>query len=318
MPIRSIRRKILVSLLATTLCFGLVMVVFAETVIRRTLTDKLQQKGVVIARKVASDCVSPIITARYFEVTMQLKDLLGADKDFIYAFVLGEDGRALAHTFPGGLPAGLGRAHPVAPLQPFSVLELNTDRGHVFDLAVPLLRGQAGVLHLGLSGVSIDRDVNTIVLLVLLAAAVAMLLGGVAAIAFSRIITRPLLQLTESAEAFGRGDANYVIAVESHDEVGALAHVFNAMIEKRRRAEQEREQLIGDLRKTLSEVKTLRGFLPICSSCKRIRDDQGYWQQIESYIRDHSEAEFSHGLCQECAKTLYPEYMERIQKKAEA
>jgi hypothetical protein len=51
----------------------------------------------------------------------------------------------------------------------------------------------------------------------------------------------------------------------------------------------------------------LRGLLPICSSCKKIRNDQGYWEQIEVYIRDHSEADFSHGICPECAQKLYPE-----------
>jgi hypothetical protein len=57
--------------------------------------------------------------------------------------------------------------------------------------------------------------------------------------------------------------------------------------------------------KALLKVKVLSGFLPICASCKKIRDDQGYWNQIESYIRDHSEAEFSHGICPDCAKKLY-------------
>ena len=64
---------------------------------------------------------------------------------------------------------------------------------------------------------------------------------------------------------------------------------------------------IETLEGALSKVKLLSGFLPICASCKNIRDDKGYWNQIESYIRDHSEAEFSHGICPECAKKLYPE-----------
>ncbi len=79
-------------------------------------------------------------------------------------------------------------------------------------------------------------------------------------------------------------------------------------IESRKRAEAERDKLIRELQKALSEVKTLRGFLPICSICKNVRDDQGYWSQIESYIRNHSEAEFSHGICPECAKKHYPDY----------
>jgi len=57
----------------------------------------------------------------------------------------------------------------------------------------------------------------------------------------------------------------------------------------------------------LKKVKLLSGFLPICASCKKIRDDKGYWNQIESYIRDHSEADFSHGICPECARKLYSE-----------
>jgi hypothetical protein len=64
------------------------------------------------------------------------------------------------------------------------------------------------------------------------------------------------------------------------------------------------------LQEVLANVKTLSGFLPICASCKKIRDDTGYWNQIEQYIKDHSEAEFSHGLCPECARELYPELYE--------
>ena len=57
----------------------------------------------------------------------------------------------------------------------------------------------------------------------------------------------------------------------------------------------------------IAELKILRGLLPICSYCKKVRDDQGYWTQIENFIRDHSEAEFSHGICEECAKKHYPD-----------
>lgn len=63
------------------------------------------------------------------------------------------------------------------------------------------------------------------------------------------------------------------------------------------------------LQNALDEVKTLSGFLPICASCKKIRDDQGYWNQIESYIRTHSDAEFSHSICPECAKKLYADLL---------
>jgi hypothetical protein len=66
-----------------------------------------------------------------------------------------------------------------------------------------------------------------------------------------------------------------------------------------------KEELISDLRQALDEVKTLSGFLPICASCKKIRDDSGYWNQIETYLSEHSDAAFSHGMCPECMDKLY-------------
>ena len=67
------------------------------------------------------------------------------------------------------------------------------------------------------------------------------------------------------------------------------------------------EGTIGQLQEVMGQVKKLSGMLPICASCKKVRDDTGYWQQIEEYIRDHSEADFTHGICPECANKLYPE-----------
>jgi len=78
-------------------------------------------------------------------------------------------------------------------------------------------------------------------------------------------------------------------------------------MEERKRAQIEKDNLIVELQEALKKVRTLGGLIPICASCKKIRDDQGYWSQIESYIRTHSEAEFSHSICPECAKQLYPD-----------
>jgi CheY-like chemotaxis protein len=79
----------------------------------------------------------------------------------------------------------------------------------------------------------------------------------------------------------------------------------------RHRMEMERERLLTELREALANVKVLRGLLPICASCKKIRDDKGYWEQIEVYIRDHSDADFTHGLCPDCIKKFYPDIYER-------
>ncbi len=77
-------------------------------------------------------------------------------------------------------------------------------------------------------------------------------------------------------------------------------------------AKKEIEKIVSELQNALHTIKVLHGILPICASCKKIRDDQGFWTQIELYIREHSEAEFTHGICPECATKLYPEYCGKI------
>lgn len=77
------------------------------------------------------------------------------------------------------------------------------------------------------------------------------------------------------------------------------------------------ESIKKDLQQAESKVKVLSGFLPICASCKKIRDDAGYWTQIEAYIRNHSEAEFSHSICPECMKKLYPEFVQKENESAQ-
>jgi PAS domain-containing protein len=83
-------------------------------------------------------------------------------------------------------------------------------------------------------------------------------------------------------------------------------------ITERKKIEDERTELIAHLNETLSRVKTLSGLLPICASCKKIRDDQGYWQKLETFVREHSGAEFSHSICPDCMQQLYPEFVPKI------
>ena len=98
-------------------------------------------------------------------------------------------------------------------------------------------------------------------------------------------------------------------------ELDAANEKLVCEIEERKRTEAEKEQLIAQLQKAMQEVKVLSGFLPICASCKKIRDDTGYWSQIEEYISKHSNALFSHGICPDCVKKLYPEFHEELQRR---
>jgi PAS domain S-box-containing protein len=81
-------------------------------------------------------------------------------------------------------------------------------------------------------------------------------------------------------------------------------------VAQRIRVQTEREKLITELQDAMANIKTLKGLIPICASCKKVRNDEGFWQQVEVYVRDRTEADFSHGLCPDCAKKFYPDYYE--------
>jgi len=89
-------------------------------------------------------------------------------------------------------------------------------------------------------------------------------------------------------------------------ETDLLNQRLNHELELKKKQEEEREKLIGELKEAMSHVNKLSGLLPICMYCKNIRDDQGYWSQVEEYISDHSEADFSHSICPDCEKKHFP------------
>ena len=114
-----------------------------------------------------------------------------------------------------------------------------------------------------------------------------------------------IIGLANKATDFDENDAKMATGF---GELAAIALQNSRNLDERIAAEQQREKVILELNKALSEVKKLSGFLPICSHCKKIRDDKGYWNRIESYIHNHSDAQLSHGICPECAKKYYPEF----------
>lgn len=100
----------------------------------------------------------------------------------------------------------------------------------------------------------------------------------------------------DKLKGFDAGGVDYISKPFQHVEVLARIHTHIALYRREK-----------ELRKALSEIKVLQGILPVCCNCKSIRDDEGYWQQLEKYMSEHTDVQFSHGLCPECAAKLYPE-----------
>jgi DNA-binding response OmpR family regulator len=114
-----------------------------------------------------------------------------------------------------------------------------------------------------------------------------------------------------AVEALKSGASDYIVKDSDGRYLELVPAVVQQVLEQRaiadakRRAEEEKERLIVELRRALANVKTLSGLLPICANCKKIRNDDGYWTMVETYLSEHSEAEFSHGICPDCGKDLY-------------
>ncbi len=121
---------------------------------------------------------------------------------------------------------------------------------------------------------------------------------------FVILISGTMTASEEQADGLDEGADGYIARPISNRELKSRVDSMTRVLS----AERERDRLIIELQQTLNMVKKLNSLLPICSYCKRIRDDQGYWNQLESYISSHSDTSFSHCICKDCAKEHFPDY----------
>ena len=437
-----LRIKFILVLLGMVAVMGTSLVLFTKTVLYQKLHVTLEKRGLSLARTIARDSVNPVLTEKFLELALMLREVRSEEADVEYIYVRNTRGEVVAHTFENGFPVDLQQETPGNARNngPYSIRKLSTERGEVHEFIVPLLKSGAGTVHLGMSQVSVDRDIKDLIATIIGAIAVLFLAGSVVAILFGSAVTKPLHLLAIAAQALERGDMHARVPVRSNDEVGQLARTFNRMAETRmqfedalltgerklrnitsnlaegiyvldhqgkitfmnpeaerllgwtreelnergahdaihyRKAngtilpleacgmhrvivtgknytsadevfvrkdgtvfpiavvaspiweegkivsavtafrdissqkvlEQERSQLILAYEDALNNIKTLKGLVPICASCKKIRDDKGYWNHLEVFIQQRTNAEFSHGICPDCAKRLYPDFV---------
>ena len=141
--------------------------------------------------------------------------------------------------------------------------------------------------------------------------------GGVAlAIVFSAWIIRPIRTIEAGSRRMARGDLSHRIPATAGGELGEVSRAFNEMAVKLEAAQQALTDRVRALEEALAEVKQLREILPICSYCKKIRDDRQYWQQIDAYLGKQLDVRFSHGICPECRETIVKPQLEQMRRES--
>ncbi len=246
----SVRTKIMGIVLALVVLLGVGITVQVRGVLRQALEQRLQEQSISVARDVAARATDMILINDLFSLHQLLVETQVNNPDVRYAFVTATDGTVLAHTFGPGFPADLLGVNPVQLTDHHQTVLVTTDEGPVWDTAVPIFEGKAGVARIGLSEQSMLSTVSALTGQMLLTTVMVSAVGIAAATLLTWVVTRPIIELKRAAEAVGQGDFQQHVTPWAGDEIGELAEAFNAMTADLALAEHEhaeRQQLRSQL-----------------------------------------------------------------------
>lgn len=237
----SLRTKFLLVLIGLVLFSGAAILVFIRVTLAERLTEELQKRGISIAKHFAEVSANPILTENTIAIQLLAIDYRKNEEDIEYIFVVNQKGEILAHTFGTTFSAAMVCGNTLSPGREYHILPLETETMAVYDIAAPILQGELGVVHVGMSRETIATGVaNTIGKSTWIAACI--LLGSsLLAIALATAVTRPVIELQMGAEAVGNGNLDHRIKVGSRDELGRLAESFNRMTENLQRTTVSKE-----------------------------------------------------------------------------
>lgn len=238
----SIRTKILGIVLAMVIFPGLFITLQVRSMLLHTLRDLLQQQSLSVARDVAARSTDLILINDLYALKRLLEDTRQHNPDVRYLFILDPQSQVLAHTFGSGFPLDLLNVNPLPAGETHRTRLLRTEEGLIWDTAVPIFEGRAGVARVGLSERRIWNMVYSITGQIVLNILLVLLVGVGAASALTWLLTRPILNLVAATERVGRGDYSPRVQRWADDEIGDLAEAFNIMVAQLAQAETERAE----------------------------------------------------------------------------
>ncbi|MFN3372612.1 MAG: ATP-binding protein [Chloroflexus sp.] len=238
----NIRAKILGIVLGLVVLMGVAATIEVRLLLEQTLTNQAYEHSVAVARDMAARATDLTLMRDYYGLFRLLRDTQANNPDLRYAFVIDSEGTIIAHTFGTGFPVGLRDANTVTANEHHRSVLLTTDEGDIWDIAVPIFDGRAGIARVGLSLATREQTVAAVTGQLLITTIMAAAVGITAAALLTWILTRPILQLVELTKAVASGDFSRRAQRWANDEIGKLTDAFNAMSEALAQAERERAE----------------------------------------------------------------------------
>lgn len=238
----SVRTKILGILLGLVLVLGLGITLDMRASLERVMTAELEARAISVANDLAIRSTDLILINDLYSLYQLLRDTQTNHPDIRYIFILDGEGNVLVHSFGPGFPLTLLEANSVESGQDYQSVILQTTEGRVWDVAVPIIAGQAGTTRVGFSDISLRQTVENVTTRLLLTTLLVSTVGIAAAMFLTWILTQPLLRLADAARAVGRGDLTQRVNQWASDEIGELTEAFNVMVTDLIQAAEDRRQ----------------------------------------------------------------------------
>ncbi len=225
------KNKFLIITLGLITFLGIAVLSFIKISLQDKLLDQLQEKGVFISNHLSDMSLRPLLTENMFSLQMMVTDYAGSDPDIKYIYICDQKGNVISHSFKNGFPTGLIDINTLSKGQGVSIKDISTEKGLFFDIATPVMKGELGSVHIGLTQENIRKNLQNIIGIVVKMIIGVLIIGGAIAIAFSSKLSRPLSELVNVSDSIGKGDLEKRAQVKTRDEIGQLAQTFNKMAE---------------------------------------------------------------------------------------
>lgn len=263
----SVRMKIMGIVLFGIFLLGIVVTLLTNPVINKAMSEKLQEQGISIARDVAARSTDYIYTNNIYALYELVSDTMKNNADVRYIIIFDAGGDPLVHTFPKGVPIKLKELNKVGGEERFQIVPFKSEGGIIQDVAVPIFEGRAGTVRVGMSHDGIRMAVADSTRLIFASVLVISLLGIVAALILTMVLTRPIKQLVATMEKVAEGDYNARVPQwKSKDELGKMVEAFNSMTEKLAISHQKLEEFSDSIVKRNRELATYNSILQTVSS----------------------------------------------------